>query len=91
MWEGLDVAAVGKSGNQANLVNRQTDHSSAERKCVFQRFRKVSFKEMFWFCIQLVHCETAAYFLMINSILNNEVGKLTVFTTDAKGNEGYDC
>lgn len=46
---------------------------------------------MFWFCIHLVHCETAAYFLMINSILSNEVDKLTVFTTDAKGNEGYDC
>lgn len=46
---------------------------------------------MFWFCIHPVHCETAAYFLMINSILSNEVDKLTVFTTDAKGNEGYDC
>lgn len=32
---------------------------------------------MFWFYIHLVHCETAAHFLVINSILNNEVGKLT--------------
>lgn len=32
---------------------------------------------MFWFCIHLVHCETAAHFVVISSILNDEVGKLT--------------
>lgn len=43
----------------------------------FQRFTKASCKQMFWCCIHLVHYETASCFLVINSILNNEVGKLT--------------
>lgn len=62
--------------NEIYLVNRQTALLFGEEMW-FQRFRKSSFEEMFWFCIHLVHCETAAYFLMINSVLNNEVGKLT--------------
>lgn len=44
---------------------------------MFQRFRKPNFKETFWFCFHFVHCETGVFSVMINNILNNEVGKRT--------------
>lgn len=71
----LLLGRVQKSSQSRKQTASQ--HSSSERKCVFRRFRKAGFREMFWFCIHLVHCETAAHFLVISSILNNEVGKLT--------------
>lgn len=92
-WVGLLVGIkIGKESSGTSVVllllgrvqkssqsRKQTasQHSSSERKCVFRRFTKAGFREMFWFCIHLVLCETAAHFLVISSILNDEVGKLT--------------
>lgn len=72
----LLLGRVQKSSQSRKQTDRQ--HSSSERKCVFQRCRKSSFKETgSGFVFTSYNVRPQPFFLMINNICSNEVGKLT--------------
>jgi len=76
---GTDMLLPLRRAQKSTRSCKQKDrwYSSLKRKRALQGSEKYASKPMLCFSILIVDCETATYFLIINSALNNEVDKLT--------------